>query len=453
MLYLTQLLKLSTKIGDSTVRPLAVIIHLFDSFGTLTRDEFTYLAPLCISAESTAQIEKGIKLLRQGTATIDDIIIDTVMVRDNYKQAYTLFMDGNVTESLVCKAGINRKSRHYDRPLYTVYCLLHEVFLLRHYDKAPELFAATSGETLWRKRLFDTSNTKAIAKLPEEHVRQSVFYGLTDEQALRRMFFRIMHIVKTRKTLRDYYDLNRRYLMTTGIFVFDEERVAMDVLPTAYFKRSADELYLQAYTADERLTSLTSLAELFPATASDEAQLLADVSSSLGEEIATADAVRRIVELRRKQRFDALVDHRFTDEALLALLDAFDTRNDNYINNTVTGNADAPTIFEYILAIIWYKASGREGQVLHYMKLSLDTDLLPVTHAAGGEADIVYEYEACPPHYPKHTLLLEATLADNTNQDEWRWSQCLDIWAIISLTRAMRILMQCLPQQVSISTS
>ena len=49
------------------------------------------------------------------------------------------------------------------------------------------------------------------------------------------------------------------------------------------------------------------------------------------------------------------------------------------------------------------------------MKLSLDADLLPKTHAAGGEADIVYEYEATE-YYPEHTLLLEATLADSTNQ-------------------------------------
>jgi len=49
------------------------------------------------------------------------------------------------------------------------------------------------------------------------------------------------------------------------------------------------------------------------------------------------------------------------------------------------------------------------------MKLSLDANLLPITHAAGGEADIVYEYSATK-DYPAHTLLLEATLADSTNQ-------------------------------------
>lgn len=53
--------------------------------------------------------------------------------------------------------------------------------------------------------------------------------------------------------------------------------------------------------------------------------------------------------------------------------------------------------------------------LLDYLKLSLDTNLLPKSHAAGGEADIVYEY-AETEHYPAHSLLLEATLTDKNNQ-------------------------------------
>ena len=81
----------------------------------------------------------------------------------------------------------------------------------------------------------------------------------------------------------------------------------------------------------------------------------------------------------------------------------------------VTDNADIPTIFEYGLGIAWYLISDRKGDVLEYMNLSLEADLLPKTHAGGGEADIVWKYEkTC--WYPKHTLLIEATLSDGTNQ-------------------------------------
>ena len=73
------------------------------------------------------------------------------------------------------------------------------------------------------------------------------------------------------------------------------------------------------------------------------------------------------------------------------------------------------TIFEYILGITWYIISEKQGNVLEYMNLSLEADLLPRTHAGGGEADIVWNYEETK-QYPKHTLLIEATLADGSNQ-------------------------------------
>ena len=89
------------------------------------------------------------------------------------------------------------------------------------------------------------------------------------------------------------------------------------------------------------------------------------------------------------QRLQHLIDTEFIDDKLLSLLDCFETRNDDEIGSMVTDNADVPTIFEYVLGILWYKASERHGKILDYMKLSLDADLLPKTHAAGGEVDIV----------------------------------------------------------------
>ena len=49
------------------------------------------------------------------------------------------------------------------------------------------------------------------------------------------------------------------------------------------------------------------------------------------------------------------------------------------------------------------------------MNLSLDIDMLPKSHAAGGQADLIFKYEA-DGIIPKHQLLLEATLSDSTTQ-------------------------------------
>ena len=59
----------------------------------------------------------------------------------------------------------------------------------------------------------------------------------------------------------------------------------------------------------------------------------------------------------------------------------------------------------------------RQGNALDFMKLSLETNLLPKTHIAGDYADyFIYEYKPCTSYPPKHSLLLEITLADGNNQ-------------------------------------
>lgn len=110
-----------------------------------------------------------------------------------------------------------------------------------------------------------------------------------------------------------------------------------------------------------------------------------------------------------------MIDKKFNDSVLIELLNCFETRDDKRIKEIVTVEAAIPTIFEYILGIIWYKVSERQGNILYFIKLSLEANLLSKTHAAGGYADIIYEYEACT-SYPKHSLLLEAILADGNNQ-------------------------------------
>ena len=125
--------------------------------------------------------------------------------------------------------------------------------------------------------------------------------------------------------------------------------------------------------------------------------------------------IQAFVDQERYDRLNQMIDTKFTDDKLAVLMDKFERREDSDIQAMVTNNADIPTIFEYVLAIAWYKISGRQGKVLEYMNLSLDADLLPITHAAGGHEDITYKYEATA-EYPAHTLLIEATLANSTNQ-------------------------------------
>ena len=416
-IYMKQLLKTNSKNMD--VRPFVVLINLLTNLDYLTKDEFTYLAPLCISAEVTDEMINNIRQVRSGEKTVNDLIVDVLMERPNYKAAYQVFMTSDISEELMMKVGINRKSRNYDKPYYPLYLLLKDVFLKSRFEKAEQLYIQTTKITnvggLWRKLLFDTPSKAAIRKAPQKHINETSFSHVSTEDELREIFFKTLHLIKAKATLYDYYDLNRRYLGLSNVLIFEDETVKLDIVPKQYFKLANAELYSIAFSEATNLADNCAIEAICPALQFNEKAVVDSLNKELGLHLTSIDEAYEEAENRRYERFDKMVNTKFTDDNLLKLLSDFDKRNDSEITQMVTDNANVPTIFEYILAIIWYKISNCQGKILDYMKLSLDANLLPITHAAGGEADIVYEYSATK-DYPAHTLLLEATLADSTNQ-------------------------------------
>ena len=417
--YLKQLLKTFIKTDGVYVRPFVVVLYLLSKLDYLTYEEFTFLAPLCTSAEITEQMIKDISAIRRGEKSKEQIIVQVMMTKENYQKAYQVLMENEANEYIITQIGLNRKSRNYDKPYYPLYLLLKEIYLNKDYSKAHLLYKQTTAVSnvgrYWRRYLFDTVSLVAIKKAPWKHLLPSVFDNVTNEEELKAAFFQMMHLIKNLATLQDYFDLNRRYLNIANVMIFGDEQVKLDLVPKQFFASAIEELYLSAYTPSAELEHDCKMENICPALKFDKEDVVARLNEELGIELDNIDEAYSEVEKRRYDRFKTMVDTRFTDNDLLQLLDDFDSRNDDEISKKVTDNADTPTIFEYVLGIIWYKVSGYKGRILDYMKLSLDANLLPITHAAGGEADIVYEY-AETKDYPAHTLLLEATLAESTNQ-------------------------------------
>lgn len=417
-IYLKQLLKTYYNVDGHTVRPFMVLIHLLNKFDYLTLDEYTYLLPLCIGETETNEIIDGISKLRCRNISIDEIIVNRLMGMLNYKTALDYFIDNEVTEELICEIGLNRKSRQYDKSYFKLYQALHRVFVLNDMDNLISVYDATRDIKIgkwWRNYLFDTTSEKAISNHPVAHLKTTLFNEVEDENTFKIAFFKIMHLFKAKATLSDYLDLNRRYIKTTDVVLFEDDTIKFDIVPKHFFKSVAAKLYQDAFTSSELLYEDCNMSEISECLIVDDDTIVAGINEELGINVSDMQSARAALEDTRYQRLQHLIDTKFTDDKILSLLDCFETRNDDEIRSMVTDNADVPTIFEYVLGILWYKASERHGKILDYMKLSLDADLLPKTHAAGGEADIVYEYEATE-YYPEHTLLLEATLADSTNQ-------------------------------------
>ena len=419
-IYLKQLLKTSIDVSGSIVRPFIAVVKCLTELEFLSYDEFTYFVPLIRDDESAKQIMSDIKLYREGKILPEEIIYKRLMQMDNYKLAQEEFITSYVDENLICLVGMNRKSRSYDKPYYKLYENLKKVFLDGENIYESLLNSAKNINqkpgTLWRSLLFKTTNIGVVRKNGKSSIhKQCPFINCKNETELKEVFFKYLHVFKAMATLSDYFDLNRRYFNITDTLIFEDRMIKLDMIPKYYFKEIIDVLYTETFSRDNNLRADASLETISEAFKLDISKVYAALSKDLGITIKSPEQAATYVNDKRYRRFNTLIDKKFNDSVLIELLNCFETRDDKRIEEIVTDEAAISTIFEYILGIIWYKVSERQGNILSFMKLSLEANLLPKTHAAGGYADIIYEYEACT-SYPKHSLLLEATLADGNNQ-------------------------------------
>ena len=430
--YLLQFLKLQINNANEgiKIKPFIALIYLIEKLDYLSYDEFTYLLPLCKNKYDVRKMVQTIKNTARVEFSVDDIIKKKILDMNNYIQALNYFnRDCPVTEKTFEKVGLNRKSKIYDRPYNAVYhTLVDLVFNLKNNNfserlpKYQELFdkckkISGKAKMLWQTYLF--MDVK-INKIDEEFDKKfktldiSLPNNISD---FKKEFFLKMHLFKWKVNLREYFDLNKRYFSLTDIIRFEDEKIELDMLPKYYFKDIIDELlnedlldneqYLKQFYSDIPIENISKLYKI------DITNIVNNINTDLGINL-TPENVNSYIKDEKLKNFNDLIDYKFKNEDLIRILEQIKDRDDEELNSYITDNADIPTIFEYILGIAWYRISGKKGNILDFMNLSLDADFLPKTHAGGGMADIVYKYENNS--YPKHDLLIEATLSESTGQ-------------------------------------
>jgi predicted DNA-binding protein YlxM (UPF0122 family) len=425
-IYLKQILKMSDDRCGVPVRPYVILAWALATLGEISKDEYTYLLPLCINEKRTREIFTAIQKIRINQNTIDDAISRILLGMDNYQAALEYFLNTKtVTENVIADIGINRKSgsggnRNYDIQFFKLYETLHKIVFERDYGSISILLEQNANilgktKTIWRKYLFNSTVRSVIERKKIKALNDIPLLHTQTEQEFRTEFFRLIHLFKAKANLADYADLNRRYFQTTDTIIFTDDKVQLDTMPKCWINEIADKLPSIAFTKCDLLSEDISLEEIAPFFKVDEQKLYADLERLFGVKVENGEAASEVIKRERYERFNKLIDEKFDRNVLMDLLKKFEHRDDKAIYQRVTNNADIPTIFEYILGIAWYHISGRRGDVLEYMNLSLEANLLPRTHAAGGSADIVWKYEETKA-YPIHALLLEATLVDNSNQ-------------------------------------
>ena len=426
-LYLKQLLKLQITDNGINVKPFAVLLYFLSELGYLTKDEFTYILPLCTNREYIDIMLENIKKYRNNQKTIEDIIQNKMENMSNYKAAID-FIKGNGVNSIdeFSIIDMGRKGTKYVEPMYNFFEALYRISKKDFDEEACDTIINFIKEQTkknskvakyWKEYLRYSS--KMLTEEYLEDIKEIPLFNFKNKTEYTIEFFKVMHTAKWKATLEDYADLNKRYISLSDIVIFEDDKIELDVFPKYFFLNISKEIVNTEILDKDKYNNFIStdieLNKIYKCLNVNVDEILHQIQADYPDRVVNKDSIKTFIEDEKLRRFNELIDNKFNENQLVQLFTYIENNDRNAIDEYVDWNSDVPTIFEYILGITWYRFSNRSGNILEYMKLSLDANLLPKTHAAGGTADIVYEYNKTN-DYPEHKVLLEATLTESTSQ-------------------------------------
>lgn len=422
-IYLKQLLKMQKVGTNMEVKPFIVLIFLLTNLKYLTREEFTYLLPLCIKNSDAKSMVETIKKLRNNEITIEDVIYSKMSVMDNYIEALE-YLNTNSIDTLekFAKVDMNRKSKEYSKGIFEFYLKLWNIIQCeldeQKTDELLEFIKSKACKKYW-KEYFGYKAGNEHTEEWKEYLKNTKIFNSKNIIEYNTEFFRIMHTAKWKSNLEDYADLNRRYITLTDIVLFDDNKIELDILPRYYFLNISEELlnteFLKSKEYDKFIQNNIEFSEIYDCLNIDINEIITQIKVDYPDSKISISNVKEFIKDERFKRFELLMESKFKKENLIMLFRNIEKDNRKEIEEYLDCEATIPTILEYVLAIAWYRISNKQGNILDFMKLSLDANLLPKNHAGGGTADIVYHYYKNE-IYNEHDLLLEATLTDSTSQ-------------------------------------
>ncbi|OCL81608.1 AlwI restriction endonuclease [Arcobacter porcinus] len=228
------------------------------------------------------------------------------------------------------------------------------------------------------------------------------YFNQTDELDFVSNFYEFIEICRCKNNLKDYADLNKRYLSLTGIFEFSADSVSiiktMEILLQDLSVLKLNKFFNEEVSIEENIFDFLFTKEK-----------IINLLSEYGLR-NTTEELKLYKYNQDKIKLERLIQEKFTKENLIEnILPLFNDRQDNRIKSLVTDSATVPTIYEYVIALSWYYIDNRNIDFILKAGLSLDNNMLPKSHAAGGSSDFEYDYN-------DHKLMIEVTLTDGTNQ-------------------------------------
>ncbi len=432
-IYFKQLLKIefsefsnSRSYSEFKINPFLAIIYAIIELKFITKDELTYIFPLVKNNNELKFIVSELKTKRDIDLFL--IIKNQISQMENYQFALKYFLEYEDSLENFEIILMDRKSKENTKAYFELYKNLLLYFenknsyndsqKINQIEKIIESITKVpiKNRVKYYKLFFDVTK-KTTNNFNIDFFENETLINSKNIEVFYEEIFYLIHSIKWHTNLEEYYDLNRRFLELSDVFIFEEEKIFLDDIVLTFMDDKIDKLLNESLSnsKDEynnKLVNNSNLEDISIILKPNETELLQKLKykfKTLKDVDNLKVAISNIKEKSKIERFNKLIDNYFSNNNLIKLFEQIKKREDSSIKSYIDWECDVPTIFEYLIGITWYKISEHKGNLSKFLNMSLDANLLPRRFASGGKADIVYEYDS-------HHLIIEVTLSDKTTQ-------------------------------------
>lgn len=226
-------------------------------------------------------------------------------------------------------------------------------------------------------------------------------------------------------TLKDYSDSQIRYVMTTGLFSLNKDRIVikrnkLDLIKSILAEKAEfvkDKDYLEYFYNPELPKLPLDDAEFMVLNVGDLQQQIETLSLKTGIEVEPLLTVERSVpklkkisqELERKlieQKEYLFYKDQSLDEQIDDIVDYFEMIKSRTL---LGGDAYFPAYYEWAIWRVFLAINTLVGSISGTRNFQIDEELKPIHHAKGGVPDMIFNYE-------DFAIVCEATLLQSVSQ-------------------------------------
>ena len=413
IIFLRQLLKLRVYEfeGKNYIYPFRMGIYLLSKFDDIPQKEFCTILSLIragkIDEEYRETLDKY-KLVKSKNMSFSEYVSRYIQEETSeikFEEKY------RISKEKFEKYFLNRKSKDKIEDYFEFYEISLDFFENRNFETYKRLEKISKKGSI--KKAFGYNKVpfkfcKTLKKFFEEN-KETIFEAKNVEE-FNKLFYELFRDSKNYDLIFEYNDMTIRTFNLSGLISFENGLVNLSYkwLSKNIFSEIIGMKKLSNEVVKDNFHKNISFSEIFDLSEERIESFIEKLrkENNIPKEISIFEHFSDKID----KDFEKKLEKRFSNDKVCSILNLFKNReNDEKISKEVTDNAKIPTIFEYMLAIAWHRISNKEFNLKKSLKLSLDGDGFPLSHAPGGDGDIIAEYS-------DFDVMIEATLMDRNTQ-------------------------------------